>query len=672
GAEWAYQHGYIQFAIHGDDTLVSYDQDGLYGAYSAKSFIKLEGVNLTSLSADNALPAPSDKLYKIEPAATLSEDSSAIVSYRVVLGREPTGDVTLTVTGGDQIYVNGSSNSLTLTFTQENWFESQSVEVSAIDDLVIERDHTAPLQHSFASSDARYDGLSEDLTVSITDNDFQRSYAADQAKLPSDGNNKIIYDLDLSANDQWYTTENPYSDNFRNSNSWTNRHPSFQYDLGSGSDDLTVSSGLQTAIYDQNLVFFGADGDDRIAYANFADGGYGDDILIASDVESNTSFTQSRNPHGSSSYDQHRENGVLSLYKTNVLAGGYGDDTITGNIYRDLLVGGGGADTLTGAAGDDKLYGDGFSSIGWFDASRLGSPVLRTYGGDDIIDAGEGNDFVDGGAGDDTIDAGEGTNEVYGGLGNDTITAGAGADTIWGGAADDDPGVDGADIIRAGGGVDTVRGEGGNDTIYGEVGDDTLYGGDGDDTIYGGEGSDTLEGEAGNDTLDGGLDDDILKGGIGADTLSGGSGADTLHGGDQDDSLDGGDGDDKLYGGTGADTITGGLGADTITGGDDADIITGNAGNDTIDAGIANDTIDGGDGDDIITAGLGADAITGGAGRDQFRFTYADFLDDQIDVITDFTTGATGDILDLSNLHNQSLTANGANAGQENYPYSLG
>jgi hypothetical protein len=69
---------------------------------------------------------------------------------------------------------------------------------------------------------------------------------------------------------------------------------------------------------------------------------------------------------------------------------------------------------------------------------------------------------------------------------------------------------------------------------------------------------------------------------------------------------------------------------------------------------------------------LGADAITGGAGRDQFRFTYADFLDDQIDVITDFTTGATGDILDLSNLHTQSLAANGANAGQENYPYSLG
>ena len=108
GATWAYQHGYIQFGIDGDDTLVSYDQDGLYGAYSAKSFIRLEGVNLTSLSADNALPAPSDKLYKIEPAATLSEDSSAIVSYRVVLGREPTGDVTLTVTGGDQIYVKGN------------------------------------------------------------------------------------------------------------------------------------------------------------------------------------------------------------------------------------------------------------------------------------------------------------------------------------------------------------------------------------------------------------------------------------------------------------------------------------------------------------------------------------------------------------------------------------
>ena len=199
GAEWAHHHGYIGLSVEGDDTLVSYDQDGLYGDWSGLTFLRLEGVQLTSLSSHNVDPAPSDKLYMIEPADTLSEDSGAAVSYRVVLGREPTSDVSVQIAGGDQIYVNGSSDPITLTFTQDNWFQSQHVSVTAIDDLVIERDHTAPLTHTFSSSDERFEGITEDLSVLIRDNDFQRSFSEDQEKRPSDGNNRIIYDLDLTC-----------------------------------------------------------------------------------------------------------------------------------------------------------------------------------------------------------------------------------------------------------------------------------------------------------------------------------------------------------------------------------------------------------------------------------------------------------------------------------------
>ena len=105
GTEWAHHHGYINFRIDGEDTLVSYDQDGLYDEISAKDFIRLEGVQLTSLTSDNIAPAPSDALYLITPAGTLSEDSGASISYRVVLGREPTDDVSIQITGGEQIYV---------------------------------------------------------------------------------------------------------------------------------------------------------------------------------------------------------------------------------------------------------------------------------------------------------------------------------------------------------------------------------------------------------------------------------------------------------------------------------------------------------------------------------------------------------------------------------------
>ena len=289
--------------------------------------------------------------------------------------------------------------------------------------------------------------------------------------------------------------------------------------------------------------------------------------------------------------------------------------------------------------------------------TKLDQSYNRAIGGNDTINAGEGNDYVHGGGGDDIINAGEGGNTIYGGLGADTITAGSGADSIRGGDGSLDPGVDASDTINAGAGNDTIWGEGGNDTIYAEGGNDTAYGGDGDDTIYGAEGSDTLYGQAGDDTLDGGIDNDIMHGGIGEDTLTGGIGNDELYGDDQGDILDAGDGDDTIEGGTGADTITGGLGADTIDGGTDADTINAGGGNDTIDGGTGNDTINAGDGDDTIEGGTGADTITGGAGTDRFVFTYQDFLDDQIDVITDFTTGNGGDVLDLTNLHTENLAA---------------
>ena len=127
-------------------------------------------------------------------------------------GKAPTADVVVSITGGDQIYVNDSSSAAALTFTADNWYIPQVVRLTAIDDLLIERDHDASLTHSFSSSDyAEFDGLTAIKSVSITDNDFQRSI--DQTKLPTAGNNKIIYDLDLSANNDWYTESLRNDDN---------------------------------------------------------------------------------------------------------------------------------------------------------------------------------------------------------------------------------------------------------------------------------------------------------------------------------------------------------------------------------------------------------------------------------------------------------------------------
>ncbi len=87
---------------------------------------------------------------------------------------------------------------------------------------------------------------------------------------------------------------------------------------------------------------------------------------------------------------------------------------------------------------------------------------------------------------------------------------------------------------------------------------------------------------------------------------------------------------------TGAQILHGLAGADVITGGTAADIIHG---------GADNDTISGGGGADEIHGAAGDDALTGGADADTFVFGYPNAGND---TITDFTTGASGDLIDIS------------------------
>jgi Ca2+-binding RTX toxin-like protein len=154
------------------------------------------------------------------------------------------------------------------------------------------------------------------------------------------------------------------------------------------------------------------------------------------------------------------------------------------------------------------------------------------------------------------------------------IVAGLGDDTIAGGFI--------GDILNAGDGNDIVEGYKGADRITGGLGDDTLYGDENRDTSGDvvRDGNDTIFGDAGNDLIYGGSGNDKLFGGAGDDTLMGEAGNDTLFGGDGNDKLFGGDGNDKLFGGAGDDTLSGGANADTLDGGAGTNILTGGAGAD--------------------------------------------------------------------------------------------
>jgi len=105
-------------------------------------------------------------------------------------------------------------------------------------------------------------------------------------------------------------------------------------------------------------------------------------------------------------------------------------------------------------------------------------------------------------------------------LGRAIVNAGAGDDRVQGGPQ--------GDVLIGGPGNDTLVGGDNNDLLFGGTGDDTLsgsfrrdnlFGQDGNDTLNGDEGRDALYGMAGDDTLTGGVDNDFLNGGPGNNNL---------------------------------------------------------------------------------------------------------------------------------------------------------
>jgi Ca2+-binding RTX toxin-like protein len=99
--------------------------------------------------------------------------------------------------------------------------------------------------------------------------------------------------------------------------------------------------------------------------------------------------------------------------------------------------------------------------------------------------------------------------------------------------------------------------------------------------------------------------------------------------------------------GAGAIAGTGNSLGNVIVGNTAANSLSGEGGADSLAGGKGNDKLAGGAGSDTLLGGEGADILTGGAESDLFlRHTLAEGKD----TITDFQTGAGGDVLDISDL----------------------
>ena len=282
------------------------------------------------------------------------------------------------------------------------------------------------------------------------------------------------------------------------------------------------------------------------------------------------------------------------------------------NTAAATIKGGAGSDTLTGNAGANKLYGN------------AAEDTLSGLAGADLLEGGAGNDGLTGGAGEDTLD---------GGLGNDTIN-------ITGSPAT-------ADLII----VDATAGTAESDAsdspsvvpTGGEAGETT-----GGDSITGFDSSyDILRVVA--TVGDFSHAEDLSVGtaaGIaeGEDGDAGDHAKNTLliNTDDAEDVFDN-EGDivikfsDFKTAGVSQLDAENSLAVSDISG-QIQYVLTGSAEADTIVTGDQNDTITGGDGIDAITAGAGSDTIV-------FAATGATNDDD---VITGFTVGEGGDVLDFS------------------------
>ncbi|QXH62307.1 calcium-binding protein [Pseudomonas azerbaijanorientalis] len=214
-----------------------------------------------------------------------------------------------------------------------------------------------------------------------------------------------------------------------------------------------------------------------------------------------------------------------------IIDGGAGNDTLTGGRANDHLNGGAGNDSLNGAAGADRLTGGDGSDLYYVDnagdivsetnatASIGGTDSIYSFLGaytlgnnvenlrllstgaasgtgnslNNIIDAGVGNNILDGGAGIDTLSYAYATAAVTANLALTTAqaTGGSGSDTLLN--FENLTGSAYHDKLTGNALANTLTGGAGNDTLTGGAGNDLLIGGAGLDKLYGGTGADKFD-----------------------------------------------------------------------------------------------------------------------------------------------------------------------------------
>jgi trimeric autotransporter adhesin len=286
----------------------------------------------------------------------------------------------------------------------------------------------------------------------------------------------------------------------------------------------STAINLSNGFTEGNVIFADPKRDDSesVKFAINSSGGVGNDILTAAQgdvISKEEDFAEEFFPGQFSSFG--------------ALAGGAGNDTLTGSQSLSDTKNGVLVTYLDGGAGNDNIKG---SNLNLDAQGKFVTDILLGWEGDDILQGLQGRNILDGGDGNDSLIGGSNSDTLIGGKGNDSINGGTGVDTV---VYSKDPGGVNVNlttyIAKDGyGNTDTFVSVAGLSSVENAIGsnyNDTITGDRQHNQLSGLGGNDTLNGEAGNDTLDGGTGNDIINGGEGFDTLISGGGADILAGG---------------------------------------------------------------------------------------------------------------------------------------------
>ena len=123
-------------------------------------------------------------------------------SYTLVLGSQPTANVTITVQPDGQTDLGaGGGVAIPLTFTGSTWNTPQTVVVTAVDDAAAEGPHTSTITYTLASADPAYNGLAiPNLVATVIDNDIAGvtvSQTSGSTDVAEQGPTSDTYTLDM-------------------------------------------------------------------------------------------------------------------------------------------------------------------------------------------------------------------------------------------------------------------------------------------------------------------------------------------------------------------------------------------------------------------------------------------------------------------------------------------